>query len=322
MALRIVELTTKGIFDTGRAAVLGVVLAAASVLGLSVVIRALGQRDFATIGARHSMEAPTTPRPLRYLGLTLCIGYAVVAVALPVLVLVIGSLQPYLSTTFSSGWTFENYALMARYPGALTSIINSVLLSVLAAFVCALLSTALAYVVVRHRGRLGTLTHYVSISPLAVPHMVFAVALVWTWINTSGTLYGTKWILLAAYVALLLPYAMRAAITAFQQLNPALEEAGHMSGATRWKVILRIITPLVLPGVLAGATIVLYHAMKEISASLVLYPPGQPVIPVAIWGLALQGQFAQLFALCVVYLALIFALVAGVSWISRRFGRL
>lgn len=211
---------------------------------------------------------------------------------------------------------------MARYPGALTSITNSVLLSFLAATTCALLSAVLAYIVVRRGGRLGALVNYISISPLAVPHMVFAVALVWTWVSTSGVFYGTRWILLAAYVALLLPYSMRAAVTAFQQLDPVLEDAGRMSGARWSRVTFGIVAPLVLPGILAGATIVLYQAMKEISASLVLYPPGEPVIPVAIWSLSYQGQFAQLFALCVVYIALIFALVAGIGVISRRYARL
>ncbi len=322
VALRIVELTTKGVFDTGRAAVLGVVLAMFTVGALSVIVRGLAHRDLATVGARHNVESPTTSRGLRLLGFSLCFGFALVAVVLPVAVLVIGSLQPYLSTTFSSGWTIDNYALMARYPGALTSITNSVLLSLLAASACALLSAVLAYIVVRREGRLGKLVKYVSISPLAVPHMVFAVALVWTWVGTSGVFYGTKWILLAAYVALLLPYSMQAAVTAFQQLDPVLEDAGRMSGARWSRVTLRIVTPLVFPGILAGATIVLYQTMKEISASLVLYPPGEPVMSVAIWSLSYQGQFAELFALCVVYVALIFALVAGTSACSRRYMKL
>lgn len=322
VALRIVELTTKGVFDTGRAAVLGVALAMFSVVALSVIVRGLAHRDLAVIGARHNAEPPTVSRALRLLGLALCLGFTLIAVALPVAVLVVGSLQSYLSTTFNSGWTIDNYALMARYPGALTSITNSVLLSFLAATTCALLSAVLAYIVVRRGGRLGALVNYISISPLAVPHMVFAVALVWTWVSTSGVFYGTRWILLAAYVALLLPYSMRAAVTAFQQLDPVLEDAGRMSGARWSRVTFGIVAPLVLPGILAGATIVLYQAMKEISASLVLYPPGEPVIPVAIWSLSYQGQFAQLFALCVVYIALIFALVAGIGVISRRYARL
>lgn len=322
VSLRIVELTTKGVFDTGRAAVLGIALAAVSLVGLSVVARALQNRDLAMIGARHRTEAPATGRALRWLGLGLCIAFVLVAVVLPIAVLVIGSLQPYLSTTFSSGWTLENYASMARYPGAMTSIGNSVLLSFLAAAACAVLSAALAFVVVRRGGRLGQIINHIAFSPLAVPHMVFGVALIWTWVSTSDIFYGTRWILLAAYVALLLPYAMRTAVTAFQQLDPVLEDAGRMSGATRRAVAFRIVTPLILPGVVAGATLVLYQAMKEISASIVLYPPGEPVIPVVIWSLSYQGQFAQLFALCVAYVTLILALVAGTTTLSRRGSRL
>jgi iron(III) transport system permease protein len=147
------------------------------------------------------------------------------------------------------------------------------------------------------------------------------VALIWTWVSTSGIFYGTRWILLAAYVALFLPYAMRAAVTAFQQLDPVLEDAGRMTGGTRVRVATRIVTPLTLPGVAAGGILVLYQTMKEISASLVLYPPGQPVASVAIWGLAYTGQFAQLFALCVVYVALILLLVVGATALTRRIGR-
>jgi iron(III) transport system permease protein len=322
ISLTIVQLTTSGPVDPGRAAVLGVVLAAVSIFGLMVVVRGVGKNSFVTIGARHNADAPTNRSAASYLGLVLCIVYALVTVVLPVAVLVIGSLQPYLSTTFSSGWTFNNYVLMANYPGALTSIGNSLMLSVLAAVGCALFSLILAYIVVRRRGRLGIFVNFVSSAPLAVPHMVFAVALIWMWVGTPFGLYGTKWILLVAYIALLLPYSMRAAVTAFQQLDPVLEEAGRMSGASRARVATRIITPLVLPGVIAGGTIVLYHAMQEISASLILYSAGQPVIPVAIWGLVSNGQYAQLFALSVVYIAMIFALVAGVGWFGRRFARL
>lgn len=321
-ALRIVELTTKGVFDTGRAAVLGIALALVSLVGLSVIARALARRDLATIGARHKMDAPVGVQPLRWLGLALCVAYALIAVFLPIAVLVIGSLQPYLSTTFSSGWTLENYALMAGYPGAITSIGNSVLLSLLAATACAVISAALAYGIVRRGGRMGRLVNNLAFSPLAVPHTVFAVALIWTWVSTSGVFYGTRWILLAAYIALFLPYAMRTAVTAFQQLDPVLEDAGRMSGAARSRVVLRIVAPLIRPGIVAGATLVLFQAMKEISASIVLYPPGEPVIPVAIWSLSYQGQFAQLFALCVVYVALILALVAGATTLTRRSSRL
>lgn len=322
VALRIVELTTKGVFDTGRAAVLGLALATASLVGLSVVVRGLAHRDLATIGARHREAASTAVRPLRWLGLALCAGYALIGVVLPVTVLVVGSLQPYLSTTFSSGWTLDNYVLMARYPGALTSIANSVLLSFLAAAACAVLSAMLAYIVVRRGGRLGRFVNNLAFSPLAVPHMVFAVALIWTWVGTSGVFYGTRWILLVAYVALLLPYALRASVTAFQQLDPVLEEAGRVSGASWSRVAFRIVAPLILPEVFAGAILVLYQAMKEISASLLLYPPGEPVIPVVIWSLSYQGQFAQLFSLCVVYVALILGLVMGATALSRRGSRL
>lgn len=320
--LRIVQLTTSGPVDPGQAAVLGVALAVVAVIGLRVMLKAARRNEFATIGARHNAARPSSRAALRGVGLVACCVYVLFAVVLPIAVLVIGSFQPYLSADFSSGWTLDNYVLMAQFPSAVTSIVNSVVLSIGAAVLCGVLSVILGYLVARRRGWVSTLVNYISTAPLAVPHMVFGVALLWMWVGASFGPYGTRWILLIAYVAMLLPYSMQAATTAFQQVDPVLEEAGRMSGASGFRVSVKIMVPLVAPGILAGSTIVLYHAIQELSASIILYPPGQPVIPVAIWGLVFNGQFAQLFALSVVYIALILLLVTLLTWLGRRYGRL
>src|SRR3546814_8620865 len=64
-------------------------------------------------------------------------------------------------------------------------------------------------------------------------------------------IYGTHWILLLAYVAIHLPFAVRICSSGLAQLHPELEEAGLVAGAGRTTVMRRIVLLLVLPSILA-----------------------------------------------------------------------
>jgi iron(III) transport system permease protein len=195
--------------------------------------------------------------------------------------------------------------------------VNSITLALMAAIICVGLSMVLSYFVVRRPGRFAGLVNYVATMPLAIPHVVFAVALIWLWVGTPFGIYNSRWILLLAYVAMFLPYAMQASVNAFRQLDPVLEEAGRMGGASSGRIAGRIILPLLVPAALSGATIVLYNTMQEISASLILYSPNSTVITVAIWGLYRNGIYPQLFAMAIIYIILILALVLLATALAR-----
>lgn len=321
-AVRIVQLTTEAPIDPGRAAVLGIMLALVTIIGLAVTNRAVRHNDYTTIGSKYRELAAGKPTIGGFVGMVYCVVYLLLAVVLPIGVLLIGSFQPYVSTDFSAGWTFNNYNLLWNYPGALAAMGNSIFLALSTAAICVILSMTLAYVVVRRPGRFASLINYVATMPLAIPHVVFAVALLWLWVGVPIGVYGSRWILLLAYVALFLPYAMQSAVNAFRQLDPVLEEAGRMAGASGSRIARAIILPLLVPAALSSATIVLYNTMQEISASLILYSPNSTVITVAIWGLYRNGIYPQLFAMAIIYVLLILGLVLLSTLLARTQRRL
>lgn len=321
-AVRIVQLTTEAPIDPGRAAVLGIMLAAVTIIGLTVTNRALRRNDYVTIGSKYRDDAGNRSKIAGTIGLGICVTFLVVAVVLPIAVLVIGSFQPYVSTDFSAGWTTGNYSLLWNYPGALEAIQNSVMLAILTAAICVTLSMTLAYFVVRKPGPFSGLINSVATMPLAIPHVVFAVALLWLWVGVPNGPYNTRWILLLAYVAMFLPFAMQASVNGFRQLDPVLEEAARMGGASGWRIARKIVVPLLIPAALAGATIVLYNTMQEISASLILYSPDSTVMTVAIWELYRNGIYPQLFAMAIIYVLLILALVFAANMLARTQRRL
>lgn len=320
IATKLLTMVTDFPSDPNAASVLGLSLMTVSLSGLLVTRKLLKNRDYVTVGTRGSKQRPNASRLQRVLGLVIALVFIFVAAVLPIAALVVGSLQAYVSPTFQSPWTFSNYTTLPAYPTLARSIVNSVLYSVGAAVICMLLSVWFARIAVRGRGILARLIDGISNLPLAIPHVVFGLALLWMWIVLPVGVYGSSWILLIAYVGLFLPFGMRAAVAAMQSIDPSLEEAGRMSGATGFRTGVRIVLPLMVPAVLAGGTIILYNGMRELSASLLVYSTGSEVMSIVIWNLYEIGNYVQLFALSVINIVLILVIVAAANHFSRRVG--
>src|SRR3546814_16846244 len=96
-------------------------------------------------------------------------------------------------------------------------------------------------------------------------------------------IYGTHWILLLAYVAIHLPFAVRICSSGLAQLHPELEEAGLVAGAGRATVMRRIVLLLVFPSILASVLYVALRAFRAYAASPLLPRPGPRVFPVPVW---------------------------------------
>ncbi|MCC6470245.1 MAG: iron ABC transporter permease [Alphaproteobacteria bacterium] len=74
-----------------------------------------------------------------------------------------------------------------------------------------------------------------------------------------------------------------------KSMDPSLEEASQVVGASRWRTMLRITLPLVAPGVLGAAIFVFAEMLSSFSAALVLGTPARfYVITTAIYQLVSQ----------------------------------
>ena len=117
--------------------------------------------------------------------------------------------------------------------------------------------------------------------PLAIPGMIFGVSLAWLYLMLPLPIYGTRWILLLAYVAMHLPFAVRICISGMSQLHPELEEAGA-SPARAGSRILRIVLQLTAPSLLASLLYVALRSFREYAASIFLTAPGTEVFAVLV----------------------------------------
>src|SRR5262249_54088868 len=145
----------------------------------------------------------------------------------------------------------------------------------------------------------------VSMVPLAIPSMVLALGLLWTYVGLRWLpIYGTIWILLLAHVTHYLPFGVRAGTGALRQLHPELEDAARVTGAGWTKTIRWVTFPLTRPTLIATWTLLFILSMQEVSSSILLYTSRTTVLSVAVFDLWEAGNVNALAALSVLQLAI------------------
>lgn len=139
---------------------------------------------------------------------------------------------------------------------------------------------ALGWLLARVRFRGKALVSALVLLPLVLPPVVTGLLLLRV-LGRTSTIGGflasagieIPFTLLGAAIAGLvvgLPLYVMAARTAFESVDPRLEEVARSLGASRREVLARVTIPLATPGLLAGAVLAFARALGEFGATAVL----------------------------------------------------
>ena len=236
----------------------------------------------------------------RYVTLFIALLILFIGVVLPFLVVALTSVMPIYQRPSSESFsllTLDNYRSVLELEQFTQALINNVVVGVLSATVAALLAAAVSWVVVRTQARGRKLLDVIAFTPMAFPGVVIGLALLWMYLTLPIPLYGTLWILVIAYVTKYIPITLRSCHAALLQLHPELEEASAISGSSWLRTSVRIVLPLILPGLAAGWFYVLALTFKALSLPVLLSHLGTEVLPVVIYGFYESGRFSELSAL-------------------------
>ena len=102
-----------------------------------------------------------------------------------------------------------------------------------------------------------------------------------------------------------------------KSMDPSLEEASQVIGASRWRTMIRVTLPLVAPGVLGAAIYVFAEMLGSFSAALVLGSPNRfYVITTAIYQLV--SQYPPRLPLAAAMGVSLFAVMFAMIYLYRR----
>jgi iron(III) transport system permease protein len=251
------------------------------------------------------------------------IAYFLVAVVLPVGVLIYASLLKFYAAPSMDAirnMTLDNYRQVISMPQAATALKNSLLLGVGSALVVMLITSVVAWVVVRSNAPGRRVLDLLAFTPLVIPGLVLGLALSFVYLRVPLPIYGTLLILLISYTTRYLPYGMRYASTAMAQLSSELEESAMVSGASWFQTFRQVLVPLASSGILAGFIYILIVSFRELSSTILLYSPGNEVLSVLLWEQFENGRLTTLAAIGVGMILILVLLVLVAYKFGARVG--
>jgi iron(III) transport system permease protein len=170
-------------------------------------------------------------------------------------------------------------------------IFNSFFLSTLATFIGIVFGLAVSYLVVRRKGPVTYLLDILMILPLIVAGTVLGIALAATYNKGRVVLTGTWMILVLAYFIRKVPFSIKTTSSILQQIDASVEEASINLGVPPVRSFLKVVVPVMLPGILAGAIMMWVTTLAELSSTIILYYGPWATMTVQIFQYVGSGDF-------------------------------
>lgn len=212
------------------------------------------------------------PRLLR-IGYLALVALGCLYLLAPTLLVALASISPEATMRFPpDGFSLRWYRNFFERPEFVASLRLSFVMALAVAAAAATLAVGLAMAFRRTGGRVRGIGVAVVLLPAVLPTIVLGPSLLIFGAETGLTqgFWGTILLLAGAHVALTLPFAYQSIATSYATVPTTLEEAAAVSGASAFRVTLRIVAPMMLPGIVAAMTFSFLVSFDEPVVSLFL----------------------------------------------------
>lgn len=232
-------------------------------------------------------------------------------------------------------WTLANYRELFKNPLYFDVLLRSARIAISVTLLCLLLGVPLAYFISLRAGSAKNLLYQLVIIPLWVSYLVRAYA--WKTILGSsgvlntllmycGVLHAPAEFLLYSPFAVILtlthiytPFVFLPVYASIEHIPRSLLEASEDLGASAFQTFWKVIFPLALPGVIAGATFAFVLSLGDFIAPLLIGGPNGIMISnvvVSLFGAAYDWPLGAAVSLCM--LVLVILLITGTERLEQR----
>lgn len=165
-------------------------------------------------------------------------------------------------------WTLENFKTVLITLNFTINIRNSVIIAAATTLIAIVISSLAAYGVVRFFPKLGDVMTKVLVTTYMFPSIMLVIpyAMVMAKLGLTNTRIG----LVLVYLSFSVPYAVWMLVGFFKTVPIGIEEAARIDGANKLQVFVRVVLPLVAPGIVSTAIYVFINAWNEYLYSMIL----------------------------------------------------
>ena len=293
------------------AAAYSVLMCVVGVLGLMAYNRVVGSNKYVVVSGKSALHQITRLRGARWAIFAFVLLIFAVSTLSPIAATVVIAFTRVFGLPFGSGnITLQNFARLLSIRNIRRAFGNSAFLAIASAAIIMVIGLAVAYVAIRGaRRRLSgiRLTQLMATVPYSIPGVVIALGMILAFKQPilGIRLYGTIWILLIAYVARFLNLGYNNISGAISQIDPSLEEASRICGASHLTTFRRIMLPILRPSLYGSFFLVVAPTLSELSLSSLLWSAGNETIGTVVFSSQEQGKILITAALAVTLILLV-----------------
>lgn len=187
-----------------------------------------------------------------------------------------GDVPSFPPTNLSLRW----YAVAWQSENFINGLWTSTWLAFVATGIAVPIGVAAAFGIAQGRWRGRAVLEAFFLSPLIVPGIVIGIAVL---VAMAALSFGNAPLrLLIGHTVIVLPYTIRTVLASLARMDPALEEAGAVFGASRSQVLMYITLPQLRGSIFAGAILSFILSFDDVSVSLFLSSAQTSTLPIAI----------------------------------------
>jgi spermidine/putrescine transport system permease protein len=235
---------------------------------------------------------------------------------LPVLLLVANSFNPARFSSRWQGFSLVWYRRLFESPEIWLALKNTLIIAVSVTAVSAVLGTAAAYALHRYGASRLQKVHYTLIyQPLVVPEILMGISLLMAFV-AAGVPLGLFTIFLA-HVTFCVSFVAMTVLGRLQDFDFSIIEAARDLGASPWQSTRRVLLPVLMPGIVAGALLAFTLSIDDFVITFFVAGPGSTTLPLRIYSMIKYGAPPMINALSTLLLAVTFTAVLTSQRLAR-----
>lgn len=305
-----------GSLDMAGATALAVILLVISVSAFIIQKYYIGKKSYITVTgkvsrARQLIDEPHIVKPVH--GLVVAIS---LLVGLMYILVPIGSFIKLWGVNYSL--TLDHFKYVMDL--GIKPILDTTLLALIATPITGILAMVIAFLTVRRRFPGRSYMEFTTMLAIAIPGTVIGLGYVLTYNSGPLVLTGTAAILIIAFMVRSMPVGIRSGIAALQQIDPSIEEAASILGASSKKVFTSVTLPMIRPAFFSGLVNSFARSMTLVSTVIFLVSARWNLLTVAIMAQIDQGKIGVASVYSTMLIIIVALVISLIRWIVSRFG--
>lgn len=221
--------------------------------------------------------------------------------------------------------TLEHYKYIFK-PKLFQPVITTTTLAAIATPVSGILAMIIAFLIVRKQFFGKAFIEFTTIMALAIPGTIIGLGYVISYNKSYGIgnftlippITGTGFIIIMAFIIRSLPVGVRSGITSLQQIDPSIEEAASVLGASSRKVFTSVTIPMIKNAFLNGLIFTFARSMTLVSTVIFLISARYKLLTTSIMAQIDVGRMGVASAYCTILIIVVSITMVLIKFLISR----